>query len=111
LKFADGRVKRYRESALPADKIGPLELYADAMAFLGYFECIRGERQDVVVPVDLKNTFQGLIERRHFACTPSAFYRINIGRYSLARESYRFEIKRSSQITACGLASWSRLAS
>jgi hypothetical protein len=28
LKFAEGGVERYRESALPADKIGPLELYA-----------------------------------------------------------------------------------
>ena len=52
LKFADGGVKRYRESALPADQIGPFELNAEAMAFLGYFERIRCKRQDVVVPVD-----------------------------------------------------------
>jgi hypothetical protein len=56
LKFAEGGVKRYRESALPADKIGPLELYAQAMTFSGYFERIRGERDDVVVPVDLQDT-------------------------------------------------------
>jgi hypothetical protein len=57
LKFANGRVKRYRESALPAHKIGPLEFYAEAMALLGYFECIRGKRDDIVLPVDLQQTF------------------------------------------------------
>jgi hypothetical protein len=70
LEFADGRVERYRESALPADQIGPFELNAEAMTFLGYFERIRGERDDVVVSVDLQGTFQGFIERRHFDRTP-----------------------------------------
>jgi len=66
LKFADGGVERYRQSALPADHIGPFELYAEAVAFLGYFERIGGERDDVVVPVDLQHTSQRFIERRHF---------------------------------------------
>jgi len=57
LKFANGGVERYRESALPAYQIGPFELYAEAVAFLGYFERIRGKRDDVVVSVDLQGTF------------------------------------------------------
>ena len=65
MKFANGGVERYRESALPADEIGPFELYAEAVAFLGYFERIRGKRDDVVVSVDLQGTFQGFIEWRH----------------------------------------------
>jgi hypothetical protein len=56
LKFADGGAKRDRESAFPADQIGPLELYAEAMTFLGYFEHIRRERDDVVTPADLEDT-------------------------------------------------------
>ena len=28
LKFAQGGVERYRESALPADNVGPLEIYS-----------------------------------------------------------------------------------
>lgn len=65
MKLADGGVKRYRESALPADKIGPFELNAEATTFPGYFERIRRERDDVVVPVDRQGTFQGFIEWRH----------------------------------------------
>jgi hypothetical protein len=57
LEFADGGAKRDRQSAFPADQIGPLELYAEAMTFPGNLECIRGERDDVVVPVDLQDTF------------------------------------------------------
>ena len=57
LKFADGGMKRHRKSALPADQIGPFELYAEAMTFSGYFERIRGEREDVVVPVDFQGAF------------------------------------------------------
>jgi hypothetical protein len=56
LKFADGGAKCDRESAFPADQIGPLELYAEAMTFLGYFEHIRRERDDVVTPADLEDT-------------------------------------------------------
>ena len=42
LKFAHGGVKRYRESALPADQIGPLEINAEAVTLPGNFERIRG---------------------------------------------------------------------
>jgi hypothetical protein len=56
LEFADGGAKRDRESAFPADQIGPLELDAEAMTFPGYFERIRRERDDVVTPADLENT-------------------------------------------------------
>ena len=68
LKFANGGVKRHRQCALPADQIGPFELDAEAMSFLGYFERIRGERDDIVVSVDLQSTFQGFIEWRHIDC-------------------------------------------
>lgn len=68
MEFANGRVERYRESALPADQIGPFELYAEAMTFLGYFERIRCKRDDIVVSVDLQGTFQGFIEWRHIEC-------------------------------------------
>ena len=56
MEFADGGAKRDRQSAFPADQIGPLELYAEAMTFPGNLECIRGERDDVVVPIDLQDT-------------------------------------------------------
>ena len=64
-------MKRHRKSALPADQIGPFEFDAEAMAFSGYFERIRGEREDVVVPVDFQGAFQGFIERRHIDRTIS----------------------------------------
>jgi hypothetical protein len=90
LKFADGGVKRYRESALPADQIGPLEFYAEAMAFLGYFERAGGKRDDVILPVDLEGTFQGFIERRHFDCRPRQ------------RQSFRQSSARRKHPVDCG---------
>ncbi|HEY4445118.1 MAG TPA: hypothetical protein VGN30_12610 [Steroidobacteraceae bacterium] len=52
MKFADGGAKRDRESAFPADQIGPLQLDAETMTFLSNFERIRSERDDVVMSVD-----------------------------------------------------------
>jgi hypothetical protein len=79
LKFADGGVKRDRESAFPADQIGPPELDTETMTFLGYFERIRSERDDVVMPVERQGTFQGFIEWCHFERSPAAFQRNIIG--------------------------------
>jgi hypothetical protein len=58
LKFAEGGVERYRESALPADQIGPLEINAEAVTLPGNSERIRAQCDDIVMPVDVQDTLQ-----------------------------------------------------